>query len=156
MAAIKPSRITASGFAPFGKIVTAPQAAPTSQAYDYKFWSDIADYEVQGETEIGLCKVYVQQKQEISGVERHMRTPEILIPVDAPFILPLFDDASGKAQAFQVNLGEAVVINTAVWHGACLPVGKKEATYFVIFRKGTPHEDVVKKSIDPVQIQMPE
>lgn len=156
MSTIKPHRITESGFSPFGKIVTSPTAQPTSQAADYKFWSDIADYHVQGETEIGLCTVYAQPKQEISGVERHMHTPEILIPVDAPFVLPLYDDAKGRAEAFRVNIGEAVVINTGVWHGACLPVGKKQATYFVIFRKGTPHEDVMKKPIDPVQIMMTE
>jgi ureidoglycolate hydrolase len=155
MSAVKPEHITQSNFAPFGKIVTAPTARPTSEASNYKFWSDIADCHVPGETEIGLCTVYAQPKQEISGVERHLRTPEILIPVDAPFVLPLFDDARGKAEAFRVNPGEAVVINTGVWHGACLPVEKKEATYFVIFRKGTPHEDVIKKSIDPLQILMP-
>jgi ureidoglycolate hydrolase len=156
MSGLKPEHITQENFAPFGKIVTAPTAQPTSQAYDYKFWSDLADYHVSGETEIGRCTVYLQPRQEISGLERHMRTPEILIPVDAPFILPLFDDARGTVQAFRVNVGEAVVINAGVWHGASLPVGKKESTYFVIFRKGTPHEDVMKKTIDPVQILMPE
>ncbi len=153
---IKPQHITEASFAAFGKIVTAPAVEPTSQASDYKFWSDIADYHIPGETEIGLCTVYAQPNRVISGVERHLRTPEILIPVDAPFVLPLFDVARGKAEAFRVNIGEAVVINTGVWHGACLPVGKKEATYFVIFRKGTPHEDVMKQTIDPVQIHMPE
>ena len=156
MYTIKAQHITEDNFAAFGKIVTEPAVEPTSQASDYKFWSDIADYHVSGETEIGLCTVYAQPKQEISGVERHLHTPEILIPVDTPFVLPLFDDARGKAEAFRVNVGEAVVMNTGVWHGACLPVGKNEATYFVIFRKGTPHEDVMKKSIDPVQIHMPE
>lgn len=156
MPTVKIQHISPENFAPFGKIVTAPTTAPTSQAADYKFWSDIADYHVPGETEIGLCTVYAQPKQEIAGVERHLQTPEILIPVDAPFVLPLFDDGAGKVQAFRVNIGEAVVINTGVWHGPCLPVGKKESTYFVIFRKGTPHEDVFKKPIDPVQIHSPE
>jgi ureidoglycolate hydrolase len=92
---------------------------------------------------------------EISGVERHLRTPEILIPIDAPFILPLLLDGQpdSAVEAFQVNLGEAVLIDKAVWHGACLPVGKKESTYFVIFRKNTPHEDVAKKNTQKVQIE---
>jgi ureidoglycolate hydrolase len=152
MSGVKPLQITQANFAPFGKVVTAPTGQPTSQASDYKFWSDIADYHIEGETEVGLCTVYEQPARQISGVERHLRTPEILIPVDAPFILPLFDDARGKVEAFRVNIGEAVVIDTGVWHGACLPVGKSEATYFVIFRKGTPREDVAKKTIEPVQI----
>lgn len=156
MPTIKAQHITESGFSPFGTIVTAPKGQPTSRGADFKFWSDIANYHIAGETEIGLCTVYAQPKQEIAGVERHLRTPELLIPVDAPFVLPLYDDGSVKVEAFRVNVGEAVVINTGVWHGPCLPVGKNQATYFVIFRKGTPHEDVMKKPIDPVQIQIPE
>jgi len=156
MSAITPAHITPENFARYGKIVTAPTVQPTSQASGYKFWSDLADYHIFGETEIGLCTAYAQPGEEISGVEHHKATPEILIPIDAPFVLPLFDDARGKAEAFHVNIGEAVVINTGVWHGACLPVGKNEVTYFVIFRKGTPHEDVMKKPIDPVKILMPE
>ena len=152
---IKTKHITPENFAKFGKVVTTPTQAPTSQAGDYKFWSDIANYLIEGNTEIGLCTVYRQPVMEISGVERHLRTPEILIPIDAPFILPLLLEGQpdNAVEAFQVNLGEAVVIDKAVWHGACLPVGKKESTYFVIFRRKTPHEDGAKKVIQKVQIE---
>lgn len=152
---IKAKHITSENFANFGKAVTAPTKAPTSQAGDYRFWSDIANYHIDGDTEIGLCTVYQQPVMEISGVERHLRTPEILIPIDAPFILPLLLEGQPESavEAFQVNLGEAVVIDKAVWHGACLPAGKKESSYFVIFRRNTPHEDVVKKNIEKVQIE---
>jgi ureidoglycolate hydrolase len=57
------------------------------------------------------------------------------------------------AEAFLCSPGEAVVIDKAVWHGACLPFGKDQSSYFVIFRKGTPHEDVQKKEINPIEIE---
>lgn len=142
---------TATSFSAFGKIVSRPTGLPTSQAADYKFWSDIADYEIHGETEIGICTVYAQPQQRITGLERHLRTPEILIPIDAPFILPLYGE-DGRVEAFRVDIGEVVVVNTGVWHGACLPVEAPAASYFVIFRKNTPHEDVEKKTISPVDI----
>ncbi|OGU74263.1 MAG: hypothetical protein A2V93_08185 [Ignavibacteria bacterium RBG_16_34_14] len=152
---IKSEHISTENFKIFGKVVAAPTVNPTSQAQDYKFWSDIANYLIEGETEIGICTVYKQRKNYINGMERHVRTPEILIPIDAPFILPLVIDRKDEDQvkAFQCNLGEAVVINKAVWHGACLPVGKDESSYFVIFRKGTPHEDVEKKNIKTIEIE---
>lgn len=152
---IKSKLISSTNFAKFGKVVTAPTGAPTSQAHDYKFWSNLANYFIDGDTEIGLCTVYKQPIMEIAGVERHLRTPEILIPIDAPFILPLLLEGQpdNAVEAFRVNLGEAVIIDRAVWHGACLPVGKKESTYFVIFRKNTPHEDVAKKNIVKVEIE---
>ena len=90
----------------------------------------------------------------IAGLERHLRTPEILVPIDGPFILPLLlgEAGEGDIKAFRVGLGEAVVIDRAVWHGACLPVGKKESSYFVMFRKNTPHDDVEKRTTKPVSI----
>ncbi len=145
----KPTR---SNFSKYGKVVRLPSGKPTSQAKEYKFWSDIADYGIDGETEIGICTVYRQRVRHITGVERHLRTPEILIPIDGPFVLPLLKEGEKNVEAFRFDVGEAVVIEPAVWHGACLPVEKKETSYFVIFRKGTPHEDVEKKSIPRVEI----
>lgn len=153
---IRPRHITAENFSTFGRIVTAPTTRPTSQAADYKFWSDIADYAIEGETEIGICTVYRQRKTEITGMERHLRTPEILIPIDAPFVLPLLLEGAEEndVRAFGVNPGEAVVINSGVWHGACLPKGKKQSSYFVIFRKNTPHDDVARKPVHPFEISL--
>jgi ureidoglycolate hydrolase len=152
---IKSKHISSENFKKFGKVVTTPKGEPTSQAIDYKFWSDIANYNIEGDTEIGICTVYKQPSNNISGMERHLRTPEILIPINAPFILPLLIDGESeeKAEAFQCNIGEAVIINKAVWHGACLPVEKDESSYFVIFRKGTPHEDVEKKEVKTIEIE---
>ena len=151
---IRAKHVTPKNFSAFGRVVAPPPSKPTSQAQDYKFWSDIADYTIEGDTEIGICTVFRQRKAEITAMERHLRTPEILIPIDAPFVLPLLIDGTvdRDAQAFRVDLGEAVVIERAVWHGACLPVGKKASSYFVIFRKRTPHEDVEKRRVLPFDI----
>lgn len=141
-------------FRPYGMLVKSPAGTPTSSGPDYRFWSDLARYTVNGETEIGVCVVYRQPAAEIRGVERHHDTPEILIPIDAPFVVPLMLDGQPDSAltAFQVNIGEAVVIDPDVWHGACLPVRADQSSYFVIFRRGTPHADFEKKTIAPVVI----
>ena len=153
---LTPAHVTPGDFAPFGMVVLRPTGTPTSQAVDYKFWSDIARYTIRGETEIGICTVYRQPEVRIDGMERHLHTPEILIPIDAPFVLPLLLDGAPveEARAFRVNIGEAVVINPAVWHGACLPLGQEQADYFVIFRRGTPREDVEKKPVRPFSVRI--
>lgn len=156
MIIIKSKCVSTITFKKFGQVVITPNMKPTSQAADYRFWSDLAHYHVDGETEIGICTVYQQPAIEIVGLERHLQTPEILIPIEAPFIVPLLhpDDKAEQAEAFLVRPGEAVVIDEGIWHGPCLPVGKRESSYFVIFRRRTPHEDVEKKSILPITIQM--
>ncbi len=151
---IEARSITPESFAPFGHVVVAPSGAPTSQSPEYRFWSDLAAYDIVGEAEIGICTVYGNPDQRVSSLERHLRTPEILIPIDGPFVLPLLlgESGEGDMKAFHVGIGEAVVIDRGVWHGACLPVGKKESSYFVMFRKNTPHDDVEKRGTKPVSI----
>jgi ureidoglycolate hydrolase len=149
MIEIEPVLATSEKLAGFGHAVTAPQTAPTSQAVDYKFWSDLGRFRIEGDTEVGICTVYRQAVNEITAMEKHVWTPEILIPIDAPFVVPLLRDGDGvdKAMAFRVRPGECIVINQGVWHGACLPVGVSESSYFVIFKRNTPLEDVQKKTI---------
>lgn len=151
---LKPKKITEENFSVFGKVVVGTSGQPTSQAADYKFWSDIMNYKMDGETEVGICTVYKQPSSSINGMERHLSTPEILIPIDAPFILPLLNDKDNpdKAEAFIVDIGQAIAINEKVWHGACIPFGKEECSYFVIFKRGTPHNDVEKTDLPEIII----
>ncbi len=156
MIKIETKKVSPENFKKFGKAVNSPSGSPTSESNDYKFWSDIADYKIDGETEIGICTVYRQKEMTITGMERHLRTPEILIPIDGAFVLPLLIDGEDEksAESFRVEIGEAVKINDAVWHGACLPADKEESSYFVIFRKGTPREDVQKKDIRTIVVTL--
>jgi ureidoglycolate hydrolase len=149
---LQPVRITSENFR-FGSVVNAQTGIPTAEGPTFKFWSDIANYRIDGNTEIGLCTVYRDDARPLDMVERHLYTPELLIPIDTPFVLPIADD-SNTVHAYTVEIGEAVVIDPGVWHGPCLPVGKDTATYYVIFRKGTPAEDVEKKDIEPVTIKL--
>lgn len=152
---IKALEVTEDNFKIYGSVLTGTKGSPTSQAPDYRFWSNIINYNIEGETEIGICTVYKQKENILNGMERHLNTPEILIPIDAPFVLPLLQNqrAPEKTEAFKVKIGQAVKINNSVWHGACLPVDTDEASYFVIFKKGTPFNDIEKISFDTVMVE---
>ena len=151
---IRARRITPRNFARFGRVVTTPRGEPTSQARQYKFWSDRTHYRIEGETEVGVCTVFRQAGGTVDKLERHLGTPEVLIPIDGPFVLPVLrdGDAASDLQAFRVAVGEAVVIDAAVWHGACLPAGARRASYFVVFRRSTPSQDVETRRIEPQTI----
>lgn len=146
---IKP--IESDAFSRFGKVVRPPVAEPTAQDDTFKFWSDVSNFAISGETEIGFCTVYRQERETVEWMERHERTPELLVPIDVPFVLPVMT-GEGDVEAFRVNPGEAVIIGQNIWHSACKPVGARSATYFVIFRRGTPAEDVIKTDIPPIEI----
>ena len=65
---IKAKKITAENFSSFGKALVEATGDPTSQAVDYKFWSDIINYNIEGDTEIGICTVYKQQLLKINDI----------------------------------------------------------------------------------------
>lgn len=146
---------TPESFAEFGKVFKVPVGVPTAKTTGFSYWSDIVSYHIKGETEIGWCTVYRQEPNGVSVIERHVRTPEILIPIDAPVMIPVMNDKDtrNRLEVFRVKPGEAVIIADGVWHGACLPVGKSESSYFVIFRKGTPAEDVEKREVPFTLVQ---
>lgn len=151
MTTIQPQYISQSAFARYGEVAQLPGGEPLAATEEFRFWSDVAAFEVEGQTEIGFCTVYRRQEAHVTWMERHARTPEVLVPIDGPFLLPVM--AEDRIEVFLVEPGEAVVIGVNVWHSACLPVDAGEATYFVIFRRGTPQEDVTKIDIDPITIE---
>ena len=144
--------LTEEAFAPFGKAVIQPSDGATAADETFSFWSDVANYGIDGDTEVGYCTVYRGPEDVVDWMERHDRTPEMLLPIGGPFVLPVMTN-DGVVQAFRVDIGQAVIIGAGVWHSACKPVDADEATYFVVFRRGTPREDVTKQNIDPVTIE---
>lgn len=143
--------ISEENFRRFGRVAVRPSSEPLAADDTFAFWSDVANYEIDGETEIGFCTVYGHDRNLVDWMERHQRTPEVLVPIDGAFVLPVMTDAE-EVEAFLVEPGTAVVIGQGVWHSACKPVGRDETTYFVVFRRGTPAEDVAKRDIKPVEI----
>jgi ureidoglycolate hydrolase len=143
----RPVPLSAEAFAPFGSVVAGPPGEPTAADATFSYWSDLLHFGVEGEVEVGLCTVYARASQDITWMERHRRTPELLVPADAPFLLPVMD-AAGHVSVFEVGVGQAVLIGAGVWHSACAPLpGTPSCTYFVQFRRGTPQEDVEKTTI---------
>ena len=152
MTMIQPQRISDAAFAAYGTVARLPGTAPLAETDQFSFWSDTAAFAVEGEAEIGYCTVRRLPEAEVAWMERHARTPELLVPIDGAFLLPVM--AGEKVEVFRVEPGEAVVIGQNVWHSACLPARGDAATYFVIFRRGTPQEDVEKCDIEPVTVDM--
>lgn len=152
---VKAKNLTPASFAKFGKVADANVIPPLVNAENLKFWTTIATYTVDGETEIALCQVK-KSVDFVGMLERHVKTPEILVPIEGDFILPVapagnlqdpaeIPEASG-VEAFIVRSDQAVVMEKGVWHTAPIPIGK-ETSFFVIFRKETSKQDAVFKKL---------
>lgn len=142
-----PEKLTADAFRPFGSVFEPPGGPPLASDETFSFWSDLTSFAIDGEAEMGLCTVSAGDRPTVSWMERHMRTPEILLPQGRPFLLPVMESEGREVRIFRVAADQAVVIGTGVWHSVCLPAGSEDISYVVIFRRGTPHEDVEKIDI---------
>ena len=54
---VKAKKLTASSFSKFGKVADVHTVPPLVETEHLKFWTTIATYTVDGETEIALCHV---------------------------------------------------------------------------------------------------
>jgi ureidoglycolate hydrolase len=126
-----------------------------------KFWPALTKYAISGETEVGLCTCFGRPRQ-IEHLERHQNTPEILVPLDGDFLLPVAavdqpETQNGVLSAegvevIRVKAGTAVVLSSGVWHWAVWPHNRQSVTYLVMFRSHTPNEDLeIKEVKDMVQ-----
>jgi ureidoglycolate hydrolase len=136
--------LSEESFAPYGRVFERPNSDPLAETAAFSYWSDISKYVIEGETEIGWC--IVRRTESADWFERHHRTPEVLIPVDSAVALPVMGEDQ-SVEVFRVDVGQAVILNQSAWHSACIPLESAEAGYFVIFRRGTPSEDVEKTSV---------
>jgi ureidoglycolate hydrolase len=85
--------------------------------------------------------------------ERHLRTPECLVPVggdigiivgppndlDEPARLP----EARRFRAFKVREGQGVLLKPGVWHGVPYPL-ERTTSVFVVFASGTGQRDHVE------------
>lgn len=142
-------------FQKYGQIVIVPEVPALLGTQEIRFWPCLAKYHIEGETEVGICRCF-ERPRRIESLERHKETPEILMPVDGDFFLPVApaDQPAGagrlraeNVQVFHIPSGAAVILERGVWHWAAWPDGKESITYQVIFKLGTPADDCEKKDI---------
>lgn len=137
---IKVKKVTKDNFVKYGQLIKEPAAKDwTSPSVDY--WSNLGmiDFdETEVEVNLGIAK---NRSQEFSELERHNKSPEILIPLGDEIIVPVAigEDAS-KKEAFLVSKGETLIFKKGIWHSTPFPVGKK-CKFLVLYKKDTIPQD---------------
>jgi ureidoglycolate lyase len=147
---LKVETLTRDSFAPYGSIVSKPDTSPTSKMEGLDYWAGVSTLpDVQGPFDVGYAvlepRPFVQDH-----FERHMRTPELLMPVDGDMIVvvghadhpdePGRLPAKDRYAAFKVPEGVAIIMKSGVWHWAPFPVDSP-LRMLVIYRSGTAQDD---------------
>lgn len=86
-------------------------------------------------------------------LEIHHNSPQIVVVLSGEVLVPVAKEFSSDCVEFvPLSTGEAIVVNTNVWHfGAVAP--EKASKFAVAFRKGTAQNDCEKRKL-PVPVQV--
>ena len=151
----RPRMITAANFARFGQFVPLPpprNVRPSGSApkvLDY--WKQLVRFGVAIRPEVGLVTVY--RRETVFGqVERHRRTPELLVNLDAEVFVPAAPAHRPRRKGdvpfcedvdiFRVPPHSLVFFPVGAWHWAPFPVTAKQASLVVVFRDDTSQNDM--------------
>lgn len=140
-------------FAPFGQLITAPEDVAVEPGAVHG-WARMATTVFSGEVEVGWLKL-LHRPAEVTRMEHHLGTPEMLIPLDVPLLVPVApaDDSPDavpdpeQIEGFVVKPGEALIMDKSGWHWLPFPTEGESGSCLIIFAKDTPDHDLLIRDL---------
>ena len=157
--------LSAGAFAPFGVVIEQPAAEPSAGGPGWQWWGETAllagDDRPFG---IGFLRLAPADLR-FDWAERHMRTPEMLIPAGGDCLVyvgppdnPQQPDQLPPLESFRVfrvREGQGVLLHPGVWHGAPLAVDRPLSVVVLLHQHtGTTDLSLVRFEDRPVRIQL--
>ncbi|KPJ88976.1 MAG: hypothetical protein AMS17_03640 [Spirochaetes bacterium DG_61] len=143
--------LSVKAFSEFGQVCGVPPTIkPEHSCDEFDWWPDMILFDsIEGKYGAGFAKVKKSPFHQTCS-ERHMRTPEFLLPVNGDMILILgppeypnepsrLPDLSRFA-AFKIKAGESILLKPGVWHYAGIPL-QGEFYMYCIYASGTGEND---------------
>ncbi|HSR34166.1 MAG TPA: ureidoglycolate lyase [Anaerolineae bacterium] len=149
----KTKALTRETFEPFGQLITVPQDISVEPGAVHG-WSRVATAQFAGEVEVGWLKL-LRRPVEITQMEHHLGTPEMIIPLDVPLLVPVAPgDGSPDSvpdpeqiEGFVVKPGQALVMDKSGWHWLPFPTEGESGSCLIIFVKDTPEHDLLIRDL---------
>ena len=143
---VRPVRIDEADTEPW-RLVAQPKRQSDVRNAVLDYWASVAVMRIEGEVDVGIMRVR-QRQPSFDTMERHLRTPELIVALDSEILLPVsVDEASGdrpdvdRLRVVRVDQGSGVVMERGVWHA--IPFATKStADCLVIFRRNTAIDDL--------------
>jgi ureidoglycolate lyase len=147
--------LTEKAFKPFGQIVALPEGEqPTFENATLRFWGGVAKTRIHESIEFAFFTAK-KREHEIAGMDRHARTPCLLVGLSGDFFIavaPPPHPQAGKARpeaarvrVFVVKQGQGVLLHKGTWHESPYPKGE-EGVFMTAFRDGTMVKDLVRRA----------
>jgi ureidoglycolate hydrolase len=151
---LKYATATRENVAPYAELIDIEGAEALADVDAFAYWNDLSLGDFEGTATFGMVKTKAGGMA-VPLLERHLRTSETLVPLDEDIVLVLAEPTSGSlpdldnAAAFLVRRGQAVTLKRGTWHYIPLVPSGNAARTMVVFRRGTPSEDLEVKELQP-------
>ncbi len=148
---VKIQKATADALHSYGDFISSTGGEPAFDSEVFSFWNDLALGEFDGTESFGMV---LTKTGEMTApmLERHLQTTETLVPLQEEIVLVLAKPSADPREddwpdldtlaAFRIPTGTAVTLKKGTWHYIPLVPGKSPARTLVVFRQGTPAEDL--------------
>jgi ureidoglycolate hydrolase len=148
----KVKSLNEKNFAPYGQVVAFPEGISIDPSAVHG-WKVVANIPFSGEVEVGWL-LLKQRPMDVTQMEHHLNTPEMIIPLDSPFMVPVAPANEAAAalpnpqqiEGFIVEPGQALVMDRSGWHWLPFPT-KETGSCLIIFSKDTPAHDLLIKDL---------
>ena len=149
MTTIGAQALTRDSFAPFGKVLSKPEASSDAEGPGWQWWGEVMALPTDGRRWAFGYLNLDPAPMRIDWAERHLRSAEVVLAGGdiAVYVAPPTSTESPEPPApeafrvFALPAGSGVVMEPGVWHGA--PFAMEDATSaLVLLMEGTGREDV--------------
>ncbi|MBF9015816.1 MULTISPECIES: ureidoglycolate lyase [unclassified Oceanispirochaeta] len=140
-------KMTAENSKEFGTLLSIKEKDAAYKGDDFSFFKNLAEIEFNENIGFSLVETHMDTTVEISWLERHLSSSELIIPSDKNIVLVL---GSGEKtadlstlRALEVEVGTAFSVSRNVWHFA--PISCSDTTnVFILLNQSTPDCDLEK------------
>ena len=156
MRKIKAVTLNSESFKDYGQVISNCQAKPITNNEEFTYWGKVAELGISEKMSSGIL---LARKREgiIRSLERHMRTPEILIALEGDSLICMAKPETTVGmnqiegiQIFYIHQGEAIAMYLGTWHWIPFPVNQEETRFLVIFASGTEVQDLEVRDLEEV------
>ncbi len=142
---------TAENIARYGTLIAPDGVAPAFDSPVFSFWNDLSTGEMEGTVSFGMV---LTKPGGLTApmLERHLETTETIVPMEEEIVLLLAEPCRNPAEgdwpdldtlaALRFPPGSAVTLKKGTWHYVPLVPSGKPARTLIVFRQGTPGEDL--------------
>ena len=140
--------VTRENFAKYGQVVSQPSTEAPIGDESFSFWPGLAVFDFHGALDVGIC-VSKKRPRKFNSIEAHVGTEEILVPIDTAVLVPVATASEAatipaqSVEVFEVPVGEMILMDKGVLHWLPWPKEADTAKFYVVFREGTPGEDLL-------------